>query len=149
MGDKAFEQFTFLNPVTHSLNLAEANQYRVEPYVVAADIYSTPPHTRRGGWTWYTGSSAWLYRLGMEAILGFRLNGDRFTVDPCIPAAWDGYKFYYKNGESVYKIEVKNPDHIQSGINEVKLNGEVQEDKFIPLLNEQPEYHVEVILGKS
>jgi len=147
LGDKAFEQFTYLNPIGHSSDLMEANQYRVEPYVVAADIYSTPPHTRRGGWTWYTGSSGWLYRLGMEAILGFQLLGDRFTISPCIPAKWDGYKLNYKNENGVYHIEVKNPDHVQSGVKKVILDGEEQDDGSIPLNDEQADHHVEVIMG--
>jgi cyclic beta-1,2-glucan synthetase len=149
LGDKAFEQFTYLNPITHSSNLTEANQYRVEPYVVAADIYSTPPHTRRGGWTWYTGSSGWLYRLGMEAISGFHLLGDRFTIKPCIPAEWDSYKLIYKNENGVYNIEVKNPDHVQSGVRKVFLDGIEQDDGVIPLNDEQADHHVEIIMGQD
>lgn len=152
-GDKAFEQFTFLNPITHSSDLEEANQYRVEPYVVAADIYSTPPHSRRGGWTWYTGSSAWLYRLGIEAILGFKLLGDHFIINPCIPADWEAYKLTYNNQNIVYYIEVKNPDHVQSGVKKVILDGEIQDNGSIPLSSalpedEQDEHHVEVIMGQ-
>ena len=153
-GDKAFQQFTYLNPITHSSDLEEANQYRVEPYVVAADIYSTSPHARRGGWTWYTGSSAWLYRLGVEAILGFRLNGNRFTIDPCIPADWDGYKLLYKKDHVSYQIEVKNPEHVQRGVNKVILDGEQLDNGWIPLSSadsdgKQVEHHIEVILGEQ
>ena len=146
-GDKAFEQFSFLNPINHSLDLKEANQYRVEPYVIAADIYSTPPHTRRGGWTWYTGSSSWYYRLGIEAILGLVVREDHFTVNPCIPSGWQGFKMTFKDQGSTYHIEVNNPHNVQTGVKQVILDGDTLDNSRIPLRNDQSEYKVEVIMG--
>ena len=146
-GNKAFTQFSFLNPVTHSLDLANANKYMVEPYVVAADIYSTPPHVGHGGWTWYTGSSGWLYRLGMEAILGFQYRGDHFTMDPCIPDEWDGFKLKFKVENSTYAVKVKNPDHVQKGVTQIVLDGEVQDDLTVPIEQDSNHHQVEVIMG--
>ncbi len=147
MGDQAYEQFKLLNPVTHSLNLEDANRYVVEPYVVAADIYSRPPYVGHGGWTWYTGSSGWLYRLGTEAILGFQLMGEHFSIDPCIPDDWDGFNMTYKKNGTVFTIEVKNPDHIEKGVQEIKLDGESLDDKKIPILDDHSEHLVTVIMG--
>ncbi len=90
-GDRAAELFTALNPINHSRTAAEAALYKVEPYVVAADVYSVAPHLGRGGWTWYTGSAAWMQRAAVEGILGLRRSGDHLLVRPCLPAAWPGY----------------------------------------------------------
>ncbi|MCB2209872.1 hypothetical protein KQH62_03155 [bacterium] len=148
-GDKAFRYFDFLNPITHSLDIENANRYAVEPYVVAADIYSTPPFEGRGGWTWYTGSSGWLHRLGVEAILGLQLRGDHFLVTPCIPADWDGYEMTFRKDGSTYNISVQNPDHVQKGVTSVRLDGEDLPDGQIPLGTDSGEHNVEVVLGAS
>ncbi|MDY6872974.1 MAG: glucoamylase family protein [Chloroflexota bacterium] len=145
-GDKAFRYFDFLNPITHSLDIENANRYAVEPYVVAADIYSTPPFEGRGGWTWYTGSSGWLHRLGVEAILGLQLRGDHFIVNPCIPADWDGYTMTFRKNGSVYNIKVQNPDHVQRGVRSVRMDGEALSDGQIPLDPDSGEHTVEIIL---
>ena len=85
-------------------------RYKVEPYVVAADVYGAPPHTGRGGWTWYTGSAAWLYRVGLEAILGFRLRGDRLHARTrASRRAWPGFEITYRHGSATYHIVVENP----------------------------------------
>ena len=147
LGNKAFEQFTYLNPVMHSLNIDAANTYQVEPYVVAADIYSVPPNIGRGGWTWYTGSSGWLYRLGTEAILGFQLSGDHFTLAPCIPQEWDGYKIKFTKDKTTYNIHVKNPEHIEKGVKSISLDGHVQPDRTIPIKPEDGEHQIMVLMG--
>jgi cyclic beta-1,2-glucan synthetase len=100
-----------LNPVTHSATAADVERYRVEPYVACADVYSVAPHVGRGGWTWYTGSAGWLYRAGLEAILGFHLHGDTLTIDPALPASWPGYALTYRRRgaggrTTTYDIEV-------------------------------------------
>jgi cyclic beta-1,2-glucan synthetase len=148
-GDLAFRYFDFLNPITHSLDIESANRYAVEPYVVAADIYSTPPFAGRGGWTWYTGSSGWLHRLGVEAILGLQLRGDHFFLDPCIPAEWDGFTITFRKNGSTYHIQVTNPDHVQKGVRTVRLDGEERVDGTIPLEPDAGEHTVEVVLGYS
>ena len=91
-GDKAAELFSLLNPINHTATRAGVLRYKVEPYVVAADVYSVPPHVGRGGWTWYTGSAGWLYRAGIESILGLRVQADSLVIDPCIPAAWPEFE---------------------------------------------------------
>jgi len=148
-GNQAFEQFGYLNPVTHSLNIEEANTYAVEPYVVAADIYSTPPFVGHGGWTWYTGSSGWLYRLGIEAILGFTIAGDHFQVDPCIPDSWDGFKINYRKDDNLYRIKVENPDHVEKGIKEIQLDGQNFENDLIPFQEDGQDHDVLIIMGKT
>src|SRR5688500_2644564 len=90
-GDKAMELFAMLNPINHARSEAAVQRYRVEPYAVAADVYAEPPHVGRGGWTWYTGSAGWMYRAGLEWMLGFRLRGERLTISPCIPRGWAGF----------------------------------------------------------
>jgi cellobiose phosphorylase len=97
-----------LNPILHSDSPEKVARYKVEPYVVAGDIYGAPPHTGRGGWTWYTGSAGWLYRVGVEAILGFHLRGDRLHIEPCIPRSWPGYQITFRYGSATYHITVEN-----------------------------------------
>ncbi|SFH82008.1 GH36-type glycosyl hydrolase domain-containing protein [Modicisalibacter xianhensis] len=105
-GDKAAELFSLLNPINHARTLEEAERYKVEPYVVAADVYSVAPHAGRGGWTWYTGSAGWMYRAGLEGILGIRREGTFLVVAPCLPAAWPGYKAIVTVAASHYTIQV-------------------------------------------
>jgi cyclic beta-1,2-glucan synthetase len=104
--DKAHKLFAMLNPINHSSTLAEVEGYRVEPYVVAADVYSVAPHIGRGGWTWYTGSAGWLYQAGLQAVLGLQMTGDRLHARPCIPEDWDGFEVTIMRGKTRYQIEV-------------------------------------------
>src|SRR6185295_7499635 len=90
-GERAAELFALLNPINHARTRADVERYKVEPYVIAADVYAEPPHVGRGGWTWYTGSAGWMYRAGLESILGIRVRGARLEIDPCIPGAWSGF----------------------------------------------------------
>ncbi|HVR81199.1 MAG TPA: hypothetical protein VHF02_03810, partial [Luteimonas sp.] len=99
------------------------DRYKVEPYVACADVYSVTPHVGRGGWTWYTGSAAWLYRAGLEAILGFQLEGRQLRVDPCIPRDWPGFSIAFRHGSSRYLIEVCNPGRISRGVVKAELDG--------------------------
>jgi cyclic beta-1,2-glucan synthetase len=115
-GDKAASLFSLLNPINHARTRADVHRYKVEPYVVAADIYAMPPHVGRGGWTWYTGSAAWMQRAGVESILGMRVEGDWLCVDPCIPKAWAGFEFSLRHGSSRYEIRVENPDGVERGV---------------------------------
>jgi cyclic beta-1,2-glucan synthetase len=105
--EKAFELFHMLNPIGHGLRQADAERYKVEPYAVAADIYSVEPHAGRGGWTWYTGSAAWLYRAGLEAILGIRRQGAELLVAPCVPDNWPGFEVTLRFGTTTYRLEVR------------------------------------------
>ncbi|WYK06414.1 hypothetical protein DWF04_022500 [Cereibacter sphaeroides f. sp. denitrificans] len=107
-GDRAQALFALLNPINHALTPAEAGRYKVEPYVVAADVYSTPPHEGRGGWTWYTGSAGWMYRAGIEGILGLSRSGDRLLLAPCLPKHWPRIEATVTHGASRYRIRVES-----------------------------------------
>jgi cyclic beta-1,2-glucan synthetase len=146
-GKQAGELFNLLNPIFHSDSEAKATEYRVEPYVICADIYSRPPYLHRGGWTWYTGSAAWMYRFGLTALLGFKKTGDTLLIDPVIPPTWDGFEINYQFGESRYQIKVSNPRHLAHSVEVVKLDGKISVSKAIPLVNDGHEHRVELILG--
>jgi cyclic beta-1,2-glucan synthetase len=120
-GKRAAELFGLLNPIHHGSSPQEVARYRIEPYVVAGDVYGAPPHTGRGGWSWYTGSASWLYRVALEAILGFQREGDVLRMRPCIPASWPGYELTYKYGSATYHIHVRNPHHLEQGTAQVSL----------------------------
>jgi cyclic beta-1,2-glucan synthetase len=122
-GDRAANLFALLNPINHARTRADVHRYKVEPYVVAADVYATSPHVGRGGWTWYTGSAGWMYRAGVESILGVLVKGDRLHVEPCIPAAWPGFKITLCYRSTRYDIRVENPDRVGHGIIFAKLDG--------------------------
>ena len=115
-GDKAAELFSLINPINHTATRAGVLRYKVEPYVVAADVYSVAPHVGRGGWTWYTGSAGWLYRAGVESILGLVVKGDALQLDPCIPAAWPGFEMTLRYRGAVYEISVRNPAGVSRGV---------------------------------
>jgi cyclic beta-1,2-glucan synthetase len=125
-GDKAHELFALINPINHTATRAGVLRYKVEPYVVAADVYSVPPHVGRGGWTWYTGSAGWLHRAGIESILGLTVKGDRFEVAPCLPTTWPGFEMTLTLRGSVYEIVVRNPDGVSRGVVAVELDGATQ-----------------------
>ena len=147
-GDRAEALFQLLNPIHHGDTPEKVERYRVEPYVVAADVYSVPPHTGRGGWTWYTGSAAWMYRLGLEAILGLRRVGKVLRIDPCIPKDWSGYELTYRDGETSYRIRVENPDGVNRGVKQVTLDGEVLSAGEIPLLGDGRQHEVCVLMAQ-
>jgi cyclic beta-1,2-glucan synthetase len=147
-GDLAEELFRLINPIYRADTPAKAAQYKVEPYVISADVYSIPPHTGRGGWTWYTGSAGWMYRLGIEAILGLRRTGTTLHLNPCIPKAWPGFRLRYRYGKTVYEIEVKNPHGVNRGVCQVTLDGEPVAASEIPLVDDGGRHMVQVELGK-
>ncbi len=129
LGDKAGELFSLLNPINHTRSPEEVARYKVEPYVVAADVYSVAPHTGRGGWTWYTGSAGWMYRVGIEGILGIRQEGEFLVIDPCIPAAWPGFEATVRHGLTSYEIKVDNPMSCCRGVNHAEVDGVVVANK--------------------
>ena len=139
-GKQAGELFDLLNPIFHSDSEEKAAEYRVEPYVICADIYSKPPYLHRGGWTWYTGSAAWMYRLGLTALLGFKKTGNTLRIDPVIPPTWDGFEITYQFGATSYQIKVNNPTHIAHNVQLVKLDGKILDLKAIPLVNDGQEH---------
>jgi cellobiose phosphorylase len=145
LGDnrRAWELFTMINPVNHARSTAETATYKVEPYVVAADVYAVQPHTGRGGWTWYTGSAAWMYRLIVESLLGLRLEGDKLRFAPCLPAAWEGFKMHYRFRETIYHITVLQTQSDSAGMH-VKVDGVICQDLVIPLVDDRQDHSVEV-----
>jgi cyclic beta-1,2-glucan synthetase len=122
-GAKAAELFALLNPIHHARTAAQAARYCVEPYVIAADIYSVAPHAGRGGWTWYTGAAGWMYQAGIEGILGIRREGASLVIDPCIPPDWPGYEVRVKVGDTQYDIRVASPSTRCRGITSALLDG--------------------------
>ena len=122
-GDRAAELFSLINPVNHSSTRAAIHRYKVEPYVVCADVYSAPAHIGRGGWTWYTGSAGWMYRTAIEGMLGLNLRGRKLRIDPCIPRSWPGFEVTYKHGSSRYHIAVDNPKRVSRGVVKAALDG--------------------------
>jgi cyclic beta-1,2-glucan synthetase len=148
-GDRAGELFSLLNPINHASTRAGIHRYKVEPYVVCADVYSAPAHVGRGGWTWYTGSAAWMYRTGTEGILGINLRGATLAVNPCIPRAWPSFEFTYKHGNSRYRISVKNPRGVNRGIVKATLDGkDLGGPGFeIPLTDDGRYHYGEITLG--
>ncbi|NOT33178.1 MAG: hypothetical protein HOP12_03310 [Candidatus Eisenbacteria bacterium] len=147
-GDEAVELFHMINPINHTRTRADVDRYKVEPYVVAADVYTHPSHMGRGGWTWYTGSAAWMYRLGLESILGIERRGSAFAIAPCIPAAWDGFSVEWRYGTARYDIRVENPAHRNRGVAEVELDGVAVNAAAIPLVSDGRTHHVRVVLGE-
>jgi cyclic beta-1,2-glucan synthetase len=147
-GDRAGELFGLLNPINHASTRAGIHRYRVEPYVAAADVYSTAPHVGRGGWTWYTGSAGWMYRAGVEWILGFRLRGAHLVIDPCIPRAWREYEIAFRYHSSQYEIEVSNPNEVSKGIVALSLDGTaLTPGEDLELVDDGATHRVQVILG--
>jgi cyclic beta-1,2-glucan synthetase len=147
-GDEAVELFHMLNPINRTRTLADVEQYRAEPYVIAADVYGHPMHLGRGGWTWYTGSAAWMMRLGVENILGLTRHGDTFALEPCIPSVWPSFAITWRCGSSVYEIEVSNPDRRSTGIAAATLDGEEVDPRAIPLAADARTHRVVARMGE-
>jgi len=145
MGDsrRAWELFDMINPVNHASSHAAIAAYKVEPYVVAADVYAVAPHTGRGGWTWYTGSAGWLYRLIVESLLGLKLEVDKLRFAPCLPADWETFKLHYRYRETVYHITVLQT-HASDNKTRVTVDGVEQQDEAVPLVDDRLEHAVEV-----
>ena len=148
-GDSAAELLRMLNPINRTSTRAGVHAYKVEPYVVAADIYSVPPHTRRGGWTWYTGAAGWMYRAGIEWMLGVRKLGNTLSIDPCIPREWPGFRVRYRHGTGLYNIDVANPRRVMRGIAQIEFDGKRLEPTrpVVPLIDDGRTHAVRVVLG--
>ena len=137
-----------LNPINHTNTEAGVQCYKVEPYVVAADVYTEPPHVGRGGWTWYTGSAGWMYRAGLESILGFRLHGARLVIEPCIPRAWRGFEIVFRYRSARYDIVVENPQGVSRGVASVEVDGVFLDSALsIRLADDQKIHRVRILLG--
>ncbi len=154
--ERAWELFDMLNPVNHGSRPEDIDRYKVEPYVMSADIYAAPPHTGRGGWTWYTGAAGWMYRLIVETLLGLQLEVDHLRVVPRIPAHWEFYRIHYRYRETVYHIDIRRVAEGSEHVSRVTLDGTVLHDLeidgpggaqgMIPLVDDQQEHYVEMEL---
>ncbi|HEX9421576.1 MAG TPA: hypothetical protein VGA81_21140, partial [Methylomirabilota bacterium] len=132
-GDQAHRLFSMLNPLTHASTRTSAERYRVEPYVVAADVYAERAHLGQGGWTWYTGSAGWMYRAGLEWLLGFRVRGQFLHLDPCIPRGWPGFELVFRHRSTRYEITVENPRGVSRGVSSVEVDGAPPDTGLGPL----------------
>jgi len=148
-GDKASELLALLNPINHASTRAAIHRYKVEPYVACADVYAEPKHIGRGGWTWYTGSAGWMYRAGLEWILGFRLRGASLLLDPCVPKAWRNFEITFRYHSARYDIAVENPHGVSRGVARVEIDGKplAQNLTQIPLADDGIVHRVRVVLG--
>ncbi len=153
-GDKAGELFEILNPIRHADTAEAIERYKVEPYVSCADVYAVAPLIGRGGWTWYSGSAGWLYRAGLEAVLGFNVRGDHVLIDPCIPKAWPSFSIEYRYRSSRYIIEIENPHGVSRGIAKIELDGvavtgipTLTSGAPVPLNDDGAEHRVHIVLG--
>jgi len=148
-GGKAARLFSLLNPINHARTRADVHRYKVEPYVVAADVYAAPPHVGRGGWTWYTGSAGWMQRAGVESILGLRLHGDVLHLDPCIPRGWPAFEILLRHGAAQYEIRVENPDGVEHGVAFAAVDGKaiVERPLCLRLADDGATHRLQVRLG--
>lgn len=148
-GDKAWGLFHMINPILHAMNADDVARYKVEPYVVAADIYSAEGQLGRGGWTWYTGSAGWLYRAGVEWILGIRKEGDALRIDPCIPRSWPGFRASLRSGNARYHISVDNPDGVSAGVVRLTVDGFSApcSPPLVALVDDGKEHQITVLIG--
>ncbi|MFZ1982100.1 MAG: glucoamylase family protein [Smithella sp.] len=141
----AWEIMTMINPINHTSSSEAMATYKVEPYVVAADVYALVPHAGRGGWTWYTGSAGWMYRLIVESLLGLKRDGNKLRLIPCLPADWNGFGLRYRYGKTIYHIAVSRADERKIEM-EVTIDGEEQIEKTIPLVDDGREHKVDVLI---
>jgi len=148
-GDKAANLLSFLNPINNARTWAAAQRYKVEPYVLSADVYSVPPHVGRGGWTWYTGSAGWMYRAGLESVLGFTVEGTTLRLDPCVPRAWRDFEISFRHHTTRYEVFVENHSGVCRGIARLELDGQAlaHGSTGITLVDDGATHHVRLILG--
>ncbi len=146
-GRRAVELLRLLNPIEHARNSTDVWLYDIEPYVVAADVYCLPGKIGQGGWSWYTGSAAWMYRAWVEEVLGLRIRDGRMTLHPVFPDSWQEFRLRYRYGEAVYEIMVKNPHKCGCGVESITLDGQTQKDGFILLEKNAFKHHVLITMG--
>jgi cyclic beta-1,2-glucan synthetase len=141
-GTEALELFELINPINSTQDPKRIEAYRGEPYVLCGDVYSEGNLKGRAGWSWYTGSSGWLYQAGLEYIVGLKIRSGHFTVDPTIPAEWKRFMVTYKRGDRIFDITVNNQGGVERGVVQIIVNGTTLQDKQIPF--ESPDYRERV-----
>jgi cyclic beta-1,2-glucan synthetase len=147
-GDEAVELFHMLNPANHTRQLPDVERYKAEPYVLAGDVLAHPSHAGRAGWTWYTGSAGWMYRAGLESILGLRRHGASFEIDPCIPTSWPSCSITWHFGATRYELEIANPERCCRGVARALLDGRAVAADDIPLVDDGRRHVLKVVLGQ-
>ncbi len=148
-GKKAVDVLRLLNPIEHTRTPEQVARYKGEPYAVAADVYSLAGQEGRCGWTWYTGSSGWMYRVWLEEVLGFGLRGEEVTVAPVIPSEWKRFSLRYRYRETWYDLQVENPQGVNHGVAWIEVDGSRLEGNCFTLHNDKTEHKVVVHLGRS
>ena len=150
LGDRknAWDILTMINPINHAKTPEEVARYKVEPYVVAADVYALSPHIGQGGWTWYTGSAGWMYRLIVESLLGLRLETGKLFIEPCLPSDWVSLKIHYRYRETMYHITLNQLQNDNNNLI-IILDGAECQDKFIRLVDDHIEHQADVNLNYS
>ncbi|HVP19122.1 MAG TPA: glucoamylase family protein [Spirochaetia bacterium] len=146
-GTRATKLLRMLNPIEKARDPESVRRYSVEPYVIAADIYRLPGRIGRGGWSWYTGSAAWMYRVWVEEVLGLKVRGNRLLLDPVIPGWWDGFQVQYRHGRAIYEIRVENPDGRESGVSWIEMDGRRLPDRVVPLTRDLVKHQVLLRMG--
>jgi cyclic beta-1,2-glucan synthetase len=147
-GERADKCLRLLNPIEKVHDSQAVWRYGVEPYVIAADVYRAPGRIGHGGWSWYTGSAAWMYRVWIEEILGLKVRGSSMRVDPVIPGWWESFRLSYRHGDAVYEIGVENPEKLERGVSFVEMDGRRLGDGMIPLERTLVKHRVLVRMGK-
>jgi cyclic beta-1,2-glucan synthetase len=146
-GDRASSLLRLINPVEHTREPEDVERYMVEPYVLAADVYRLEGHVGRGGWTWYTGSAGWMYRVWIEEIFGLTIRDDRLIIDPVLPSSWKRVSVIYRREKAVYEITIENPKGAGKGVVWIEMDGRRLEDRVIPLEGGFVKHRVRVRLG--
>jgi len=146
--ERAWELLRLINPLSHTRDATDVETYKVEPYVVAADVYAVAPHIGRGGWTWYTGSAGWMYRLIIESLLGLHLEGDVLRISPCIPVAWPGFVVRYRYRDTMYRISVQQVPAAEEGFS-LLVDGVTHGGFTIPLRDDHGHHSIEIRVPTS
>jgi cellobiose phosphorylase len=148
-GQRAYQLLRILNPVLHAADQEGLDRYKVEPYVIAGDVYSHTPHAGRGGWTWYSGSAGWFYRVIVESILGLARRGDRLEFNPRVPPEWSHYEIRYRFRSTTYSIKIENPAGVESGVASVWLDNARQPGNGLRLVDDAKNHDVRVVMGAA
>jgi len=146
-GDEVAELFHMINPINHTRTAAAVDRYKAEPYVMAGDVYARPPHAGRGGWSWYTGSAAWMYRAGLESMLGLRRRGATFSIEPCVPSSWREYGIAWQHRGTRYEITVSNPEGKSGRVTAAELDGAAVDPRAIPVVENGGVRRLRVLIG--
>jgi cyclic beta-1,2-glucan synthetase len=147
-GSRAAKILRILNPIERARDPETVWRYGLEPFVVAADVYRLPGRIGQGGWSWYTGSAAWMYRAWIEEVLGLKVRGDQLQLNPVIPGWWEGFHLRYRHGEAIYEIQVENPEGLERGVSWVEMDGQRLRDGLIPLDRALIKHQIIVHIGK-